>query len=177
MRRGIASAVVLVGVTSCGGGHALSGRDTLALGRDEGLFVLAGDTTGQLSISICRDADVMRCADVGPVSAATPLAVVQVQAGRWCLIKVECIVEGGGGEGLGVQEEIPPDEAECVNVAAGGIAYPGHFVYRTRGTGTLAEQVQSGWAARTDELQRQLRASYPNLRSVVVNPVSFARQR
>lgn len=157
-------------------GALLRPDQPLALQNDEGLVVLAGDTNGRLSITLCRDADLLQCTSLGPVSTVeTVVSIAQVPAGRYCLMGVHLETADLAG---GVVEEYGEDDARCFDVRAGVLSYPGTLVYQTSPTSSGAvERVQRGWAHREDTVRQQIDQAFPNLRGVQIQSVAHSSFR
>lgn len=155
-------ALLIALLAGCVHGVIVRREDTPSLGMDEGLVVLVGDTNGRLAITLCRDADMLQCVDLGPVSTTTSVvSVAQVPTGRYCLMAVSLELVAMA---YGIGENYDEETARCFEVAPGEITYPGTLVFQTRPTEYGAwELVDVGWARREDTLREQLAREMPNL--------------
>ena len=156
--RALLTAFALFALPGCGG-HLLARDEMPQLQPTDGLIVLAADVNRRTSLKFCRDADLLHCVDFPALSPVDRIAVAQVVAGRYCLAGIFAEALNGA---TALTIEVEPAKTRCFDVAAGTVAYPGHFVFQVRELQTLAVNYALGWEWRTS-IEPELRAAYPKL--------------
>ncbi len=166
----VLAALALLALPACGG-RLLARDETPQLQPTDGLIVIAADVNRRTSLNFCRDADLVHCVNFAALTPEDHVAVAQVVAGRYCLagIYAEAL---NGATALAI--EVEPAKSRCFDVAAGTIAYPGHFVFQVRDTASMAVTSNIGWEWR-NSLESELRAAYPKLADWPIRQVQTQR--
>lgn len=118
-------------------------------------IVLAIQTRVPLTLSLCRNADLGTCVSMEPFTPGASIRVYAVPPGRYCLMEIYLRMFRGG--------TVAPGRAECFDVAADTVSYPGDLEELERG---------GRWVAHADIVQR-VDANYPSLADRPITPVQL----
>lgn len=174
MPRLLSVALVLLVVSSCSAGLArvVHPGDTTRVGAHEGALIVASEQAPRVDLTLCVDGDRGRCAEVGPTLPDGGLEVYLLPAGRYCVVHVRC----EEAPGVLSEHDVPDDEVRCIEIAAGGVVYPGHVVFdRSVASGRVCAG-RADWLPH-DSIDADLRAAYPALgaRVTLATPVAMTR--
>lgn len=118
-----------------------------------------------VTLELCRDGDASECVRAGPISPADSLVVYALAPATYCMNEITLGYDWYGGS---VQV---PSGLSCIEVAAGRVTYPGHFVLDGDGP--------HGWVRR-GTARAQFVTAYPNLSElpvVLVDPHPLRARR
>ncbi len=156
MTRSLALGSFALLLVACGMGRVVHAGETTRLTADEGVLLVAAQEAARVDLRFCVDGNRGRCADVGPTLPDGGLEVYVLPAGRYCLMHVRCEETPGTIS----EHDVPDDEARCVDVEAGQIAYPGHVVFdRSQASGRECAG-RADWLLH-ETIDADLRAAYP----------------
>ena len=166
MRKNLALVCTILTATACARPWLVKTTEVVTLAPNEGLVAFATVADGVMSLALCKDADLALCMELGPVRKEAPLVISRVREGRWCVMEIICDLEDDFGA---LVDTKVASEAECFDVAAGHIAYPGHFEYEVQPTQTSLVITKSRFQPRTEESVRALvDGMYPHLANIVI---------
>lgn len=143
----------------CAAGHTVGRDEAPQLTDNQGFIVMVVDSDRRITITLCRDAGTMHCAEFGPLTPEDAMAVSQVAAGLYCISHV---VADPIKKGNGISDAFEADDTTCFQVAPGVVTYPGHLVYRVDKMLSYHIGASGGWVKR-DHIKSELRFKYPKL--------------
>lgn len=124
-------------------------------------------------MTVCRERDLLRCVQLGPLPPKGPPMISVVEAGRWCVQQVV------GESATVLAKDFADSDSTCFEVDAGLLTYPGHFIFRTEPTQFSSTRVWTSWQHRDRVIRVLLDKTFPKLADVEirnVTPAPFERR-